>query len=779
MRCIGVFLCIIIECYSVVNRREIHTRKLHMKKLYLLVLGFIFLGQYDMDARHIIGGNMTYKCLENDRYQFTLKVYRDCGCSNCAYFDDQAAIGVYRCGNTVDCGSLNQVTNDLFTSLNVRLGPVSYVDLPDYPCLIPPDVCVQEGVYTFELFLPAGAESYHVSYQRCCRNETISNIINPDAMGATYSVEITPEAQQMCNSSPVFNSFPPTVLCAGQPFEYDHSATDADGDQLVYEFCAPFLGGGNNLSATFVNTCIGAAPIPACPPPYSTVDFTPGYTPFEPMAGLPPVTIDPLTGVISGTPDQIGQFVVGVCVSEYRDGVLLSQIFRDFQFNVANCDPTVIADIREDAQLADQEFIVNSCGNTVIQFDNQSYQEQYIDEYFWRFDINGSPEVFNEWSPTVEFPGVGTYNGVLILNPGTECGDTATIYVNVYPAIEADFSFDYDTCVAGPVTFTDLSSTGSCCLTGWDWSFGDGNSSLIQHPEHIYRVPGDIPVTLTVRDTNQCEDRLTKVLAYYPVPDLIVISPSTFLGCQPADIFFNNLSFPIDTTYDILWEFGDGGTGGEISPWHTYEEPGTYTVSVSITSPIGCETDTTFNDLIKVRPSPVSIFDFDPERVSILEPNVQFEDQSEDAYGGVYWNFGDGGFSSQLNPYYTYSDTGVVQVTHIATHLSGCQDTSYALIDVFPEVRYFLPNGFTPNGDGLNDEYKGVGIMKGATNFNMTIWNRWGEMVFEASDPEDGWDGNKRSTGKAVPAGVYVVLVSYNDPRGKPVKIKGLATVVK
>ena len=96
-----------------------------------------------------------------------------------------------------------------------------------------------------------------------------------------------------------------------------------------------------------------------------------------------------------------------------------------------------------------------------------------------------------------------------------------------------------------------------------------------------------------------------------------------------------------------------------------------------------------------------------------------------------------------------------------------------------PEVRYFLPNAFTPNSDSTNDTYKGVGIMEGATNFRMTIWNRWGELIFESSDPENGWNGRKFNTGKESPSGVYIVMVTFSGPRGEDFELKGFATLLR
>ena len=130
---------------------------------------------------------------------------------------------------------------------------------------------------------------------------------------------------------------------------FDHSATDADGDQLIYEMCAPLTGGGQGgLGGGNANGCNGITPDPACPPPYTPVSFiNPPYNVVNPMAGNPAVTVNPVNGLLTGTPELLGQFVVGVCVSEYRNGQLLSRISRDFQFNVANCEPQVEAVLNE------------------------------------------------------------------------------------------------------------------------------------------------------------------------------------------------------------------------------------------------------------------------------------------------------------------------------------------------------------------------------------------------------------------------------------------------
>lgn len=749
---------------------------IHLSARYHIAIILSLFMPLSMQAKHIIGGVMTYACLGNDTYEITLKVYRDGNCTDCADFDGQAFIAVYNCSG--NCAG--EVQGNPFQTVNAPLLSTTTVERPDYPCLIPPNVVVEEGLYRFELELPQSPDSYFIAYQRCCRNVTISNIIAPGDTGSTFFTEITPEAQQVCNTSPVFNEFPPIIICAGAPLEFDHSATDTDGHQLVYSLCSSYDGGGNLLADPLYLTCDGARPGPACPPPYNTINFLgPNFSPTQPMGPEANLQIDPNTGLLTGTPINLGQYVVAVCVDEFdAAGNLLSTTTRDFQFNVAPCDPTVEAVVGSDEVTSDQEYVIISCGDNTVNFRNESFQESFIETYNWSFMVDGQEVSFDDWEPAINFPDTGVYFGNLILNPNTLCGDTADIRVEIYPSIEAEFSFDYDTCTAGPTAFMDASFSGSGQITNWFWTFGDGATSDEQDPIYTYPDPGAFPATLTVTDINECQDSYTLPIEYFPVPELIVISPSDFTGCAPADIFFNNLSTPISEAYDINWDFGDGGTGTAISPTYTYENPGTYTISVDIVSPIGCQTDTTFGELITILPSPEAGFSFTPDRPSNLVPLVSFFDESSGATRWSY-DFGDGNQSIDPSPIHEFRDTGVYEVRQIVTHPSGCQDTLVQLIDVIPEVRYFLPNAFTPNQDGLNDEYLGAGALEGATDFQMVIVNRWGETVFETNDPFEGWDGRKNNIGNFVPNGVYMVLVTFTGPRGDKYRYKSAATVIR
>jgi len=647
---------------------------------------------------------------------------------------------------------------------------------------VPNDVCAERAQYTININSPNNGRSYYVVYQRCCRNNTINNIFNPGQTGATNFIELTPDALNLCNNSPEFIDFPPLLVCVNQDIDFNHSAADIDGDQLVYSFCSPLDGGGTDGVDTPGNaaSCTGVQPQPSCPPPFQEISYIlPTYSPTEPMAGDPVVSIDPVTGIISGVPTTIGRFVVGVCVEEFRNGVLLSRIQRDFQFYVVNCTPVVDARIEADDMLGDDTFLIRSCGDSTVTINNLSVQQQFIEEFEWVFDINGTPQVFNDFSPTIVFPDTGRYFGVLRLNRNfAECSDSAFVAIDVYPGLTSDLSFTFDTCDYGPVTFTNESFTEASTITEYAWDFGEGNTSNLVDPIHLYEVPGNLPVSLTITDNNGCQDIETEVIEYFPVPDLIIVEPSEAFGCAPQALILNNLSLPIDDSYDIIWDLGDGNSSTAISPFHIYNDPGVYDISVEITSPIGCFTSAFFPQLVTVRESPISDFTFSPQTVNSFNPTVDFTELATDAIA-FEWIFDDEGFSFDPNPTYTFRDTGLQVVSLVVTHPSGCKDTSVQIIDIVPEVTFFLPNAFTPNGDDVNDFFLGAGFKGGIVNFDLSVWNRWGEQIFQTSNPDEGWNGRKDNVGSEVQNGVYVYQLSYTNPRGENISSRGFVTLIR
>lgn len=736
----------------------------------LLALNFL---SHSSQAAHIVGGVMYYRCLGNNNYEFTVKIYRDgnpTGPNAAGWFDQRAAFGVYRGTTLVSNFTVNPVPDSIGTLLPVVIND---------PCVYAPtDAVVYEATYTFTRNLPFVNEGYTVVYQRCCRNNSLDNIVDPGDTGASFYIYLSPAALTICNNSPVFNNFPPIAICNNRPLIFDHSATDSDGHRLTYSFCSPEMGGGPDRTGTGATTFTGVTPNPPSPPNYNPVVFIPPFSTNNPMGGNPQVAIDPLTGLITGTPIRTGQYVVGVCVSEFdASGTLLSVTRRDFQFNVYNCEVLVDAEIAANSVSSAGEQILRACGNNAnVTFINQSTRAQNISSYYWEFDIGGGNTASsNLTNPTIQFPGYGIYNGFLVANPGGQCTDTAELVIQVRAELLASFDFSYDSCIAETIPFIDSSRSSQASVRSWSWNFGDGTTSSLQNPGHFYNEPGTYNVRLVATDTFGCQDDTIRTVLWYPAPLLDFYVPDTSV-CEPFTYTFTNNSRPI-TGYSLLWDFGDGTTSNQISPTHTYMR-GEYDISFIATSPNGCVTDTLLENYFQVTPSPIADFEYAPSNPTYFAPSITIDDLSLDGTNW-YWDFGDGNTSRRREPTHTYQDTGIYVIREVVVHSSGCRDTAYRRVDIEPIYTYFLPNAFTPNGDGTNDGFRGAGYFYAINRFELTIWDRWGEMIFLTNDPTEAWNGRKDNSGPELPSGVYLYQAKVWGARGKTEVLKGVATLVR
>ena len=208
------------------------------KAILLLVLSCLSFFSY---AEHLIGGEMTYNCLGDNLYEITLIMYVDCGPSNEQQitFDVSGLLTIYDSSN-----------NFIET---VEITNPEVIELSDETvgneCLtLPTDLCVLRGIYTVIVELPPIVGGYQLAYQRCCRNPSIINVDTPGEYGNTYTTNIPgSELISDCNSSPSFNEYPPLALCLGDDIIVDLSATDPDGDELVYSLTTPFHGTCNHI----------------------------------------------------------------------------------------------------------------------------------------------------------------------------------------------------------------------------------------------------------------------------------------------------------------------------------------------------------------------------------------------------------------------------------------------------------------------------------------------------------------------------------------------------
>ena len=299
----------------------------HHRILFLLCL---LLSVFTARASHVVGGETTYTYLGDStsgglsysKYRISISIYEDCqnGQPEAIAEDDPAYIGIYTAS-----GSLTHpfISDSIFHTSAVSV-PSSFTTACGSSA--PLTTCLIKKTFTKTYALPTNTSGYLVSYQRCCRNSNIVNILNPDQNGCTYSCKIP--AAPTHNNSAIFTNYPPQIICRGLPLHYDHSATDADGDSLSYSFQAA------------LNCCEGGSTVKPYPPlggPFDSVTYISPFTSGAPMSGSPAITIDPVTGIITGTPNAIGRYLVTVYCYEWRAGTLINATSREFQFVTTDC----------------------------------------------------------------------------------------------------------------------------------------------------------------------------------------------------------------------------------------------------------------------------------------------------------------------------------------------------------------------------------------------------------------------------------------------------------
>jgi len=384
--------------------------------------------------------------------------------------------------------------------------------------------------------------------------------------------------------------------------------------------------------------------------------------------------------------------------------------------------------------------------------DNSTVNPGNIISWSWNFGdpSTGIANTSALQSPCHAFSLSGTFSVILTVTSDSGCQNVTSIPIQVYP-IPAAAIVSQSGCLNAPTNFTDASTTqAGNAINAWNWNFGDGSPNDInQHPTHTYVSSGAYTVTLIVTTINGCKDTTTSAITIYQSP--IALFSDSVKGCAPSCATFSDLSTSVDGTITSWqWSFPGGNPSFSTSqnPTICWSKPGSYNASLIVTSTYGCVDSISAPLYITIYDWPDAQFCVTPNFASITDPTFNFCDLWSTNVTNWMWNFGDGSSldSTHTDPIHSYSATTTTNnfysytVTLTVQNIYGCWDTISKVIEILPEVTFYIPNTFTPNKDGTNDMFFGKG--RGIKEYDIWIFDRWGNMIWDChhTGKNTDWD---------------------------------------
>lgn len=585
-----------------------------MKKFFFIII--FALSTLSAMARHVAGGELYYEYLgsgpspNTSTYRITLRLFKDCATVSPILENERVNVGIYDNGTLV---------SELFLPLQ---GTIEKIRLKTelFQCLVGnPQVCYEVAIFTNIVSLPNNQNGYVLSRLGCCRVDRISNLAIPLSVGSNYVTRIPgtaalPDGEH--NSSPQFRVRDTALVCTNKKFVLDFGATDIDNDVLTYSFCEGFTAasGSNNTAV----------------PRSLTLDPLSYAAPFS--GSLPlgdKVSIDPVSGIISGIAPPGGQYVVSVCITEWRNGKPIAEHRKDFILKVDDCDLI-------EADLPDR---IVKCDNNTVLFQNGSTSSA-ITSYAWDFGVPTSPFNFSsQATPTFVYADTGKYMVRLTVTGPEGCIGNDSTEVLVYPGFKTNFTSS-GSCFQNPYLFTDATTTVYGVVNKWKWNFGVdttlADTSIIRNPSYKYPGGGfNASVLLVSESSKGCIDSSRQIIAIrdkpfigLPFKDTVICSidslriPVTgngsFNWAPNSHILLSNTNnpivFPKDTSKYIVTMLENGCINTD-----------TVTVNVVdyISVQLGPDTIICQTDAFILHPSSIASSYVWTPAVSLSDPNIK------------------------------------------------------------------------------------------------------------------------------------------------------------
>ena len=405
---------------------------------------------------------------------------------------------------------------------------------------------------------------------------------------------------------------------------------------------------------------------------------------------------------------------------------------------------------------------INVCLNNVMNFtDLSTISTGSITNWNWNF---GDSQTSTLQNPSNTYAADGTYNVTLTVTTNNNCSNTTSASVVVFPLPEVDFTAT-NVCLNATTNFTNNTTINSGSIASYAWDFGDGVGTSTQlNPTYTYTSEGSFTVDLIAVSDNGCTSTNTFDLTVHPNP-VIDFDGDILAGCNIHCVNFTDLTtISSGTVVDWNWSLGDGSTSTNQNPSNCYNNSTSstqlYNVSLLVQSNFGCDASMTMNNYISVYPDVIADFSFGPQPTTILFNTIYFTNLSVN--GNTYeWDFGNGAASTETNPSQAFDSISNFNVMLVTTSMNGCVDTAYHVVEIGPDFIIYVPNTFTPDGDGVNDVFYPSVEGFDPLRFSLQIFDRWGDLIFESSIPQSGWDGTYK--GINAKDGTYVWKINVKD----------------
>jgi len=383
------------------------------------------------------------------------------------------------------------------------------------------------------------------------------------------------------------------------------------------------------------------------------------------------------------------------------------------------------------------------------------------------FSLDGGP-----FQSSNTFAGLAPDTYTIAVNSASGCSNQLSATITEPAALVVTASTIGNLCEGDVVQLNaTVSMTG---IATYSWTGPNGFSSNIQNPNGVLEA-GIYHLDAMV-GTCTGEDELTLVLHENPFVQL-----SSDAVCEGEQTVFSSLGSTVsapDAIAQWSWDFGDGGTSTDQNPTYEYNNSGSFIATLTLTTNNGCSAS--LQQDVFVAPTPVANFQYSPLEILISNPSVDFTNLSSDGTNYL-WNFGiEGETSTEFSPSYMYpAAPNGYEVELFVSNAFGCLDSITRIINIGSGITYYVPNSFTPNGDGINSVFIPV-ITEGLdlNEYELIIYNRWGEKVFETNEVTTGWDGT--FNGKQVPTGTYVWDMRIKHLYGPDLeKVQGHVTLIR